>query len=114
MNVSRGECKMIRHAFNVADTYEISGRGLVVIVDIECGELPNWLALKCGDPIEFRGDSIPIIRTYVAGIEMLDPWKAERPFGFLLPAEVSKSQVPIESAVWVTQESIVNSSRPTE
>ncbi|MBA4031248.1 MAG: hypothetical protein C0478_10230 [Planctomyces sp.] len=95
-----------RHAFNVVDTFEIQGRGLVVATDMRYKELPSWLAFKIGDEIELHSKS-HILRTRIAGIEHCDPWTPETTFGFLLPADVSKDQLPIGCEVWITEASTV-------
>lgn len=101
---------MNRHAFNVADTFNIQGRGVVVATDKRYEELPSWLALKVGDEIELRSDG-NAVRTRIAGIEFVDPWNPKTPFGFLLPADVTKAQVPSGCEIWVTESSVVDALR---
>ncbi len=95
-----------RHAFNVADKFDIQGRGLVVATDKRYEDLPSWLALKVGDDIELRSDG-NAVRTRVTGIEFVDPWTPKTPFGFLLPADVPKDRVTIGCEIWVTESSVV-------
>ena len=95
-----------RHAFNVADTFDIQDRGLVVTTDKRYKDLPPWLALKIGDNIELRSEG-STVRTKVAGIEFVDPWTPKTPFGFLLPTDMPKHQVTIGCEIWVTESSVV-------
>jgi len=97
---------MTRHAFNVADTFDIQGRGMVVVTDKRYEDLPSWLALKVGDDVELRLED-NTVRTKVAGIEFVNPWTPKTPFGFLLPADVQKDQVSIGCEIWVTESSVV-------
>jgi len=93
---------MIRHAFNVEDTFQIEGRGLAVVVNKRYEELPSWLKLHVGDSLEIRsGDNV--VRTTVKGIEMVSPWTPQTPFCILIPTDVNKTQVPIGSEVWVIE-----------
>jgi hypothetical protein len=105
---------MTRHVFNVADTFELSGRGMVVVADKRCEELPPWLALKIGDQIEFRSNDYGCLRTRIAGIEMGNPWTPMTPFGFLLPTDLSKTQVPLGCEVWISESSVKKSAENGE
>jgi len=97
---------MTRHAFNVADTFDIQGRGLLVVTDKRYEDLPSWLALKVGDDIELRSEE-NAVRTRIAGIEFIDPWTPKTFFGLLLPSGVPKEQVNIGCEIWVTESSVV-------
>ncbi|MEX1040991.1 MAG: hypothetical protein WDZ51_10190 [Pirellulaceae bacterium] len=97
---------MTRHAFNVAETFAIQGRGVVVTTDKRFEDLPAWLSLKVGDDIELRSAE-NILRTRVAGIEFIDSWTPKTLFGFLLPVDVSKQHVSIGCEIWVTESSVV-------
>lgn len=96
---------MSRHAFNVADTFEISGRGLIIASDKRLEDLPSWLALKIGDEVEFRSQGQTILRTRITGIPMAGPTTT---FDFLVANYVTKSQVPIGCEVWVDESSVVD------
>ena len=97
---------MTRHAFNVADKFDIQGRGVVVATDKRYEDLPSWLALKIGDDVELRSEE-NTVRTRVAGIEFVDPRTPKTPFGFLLPADVPKDRVTIGCEIWVTESSVI-------
>jgi hypothetical protein len=84
----------------VIDTFDIKGRGVVVITDTTYEQLPRELTLKIGDPVEIRMDGEVVLRTKIVGIEHCDPWSPKHTFAFLLPRDVSKADVPIGSQVW--------------
>jgi len=87
-------------AGKVVGTFEIKGHGVVVATDTTYEQLPRELKLKIGDPVELRVDGNVILRTKVVGIEHCDPWSPKHTFGFLLPRDLSKADVPIGSEVW--------------
>ncbi|HWG44582.1 MAG TPA: hypothetical protein VN688_17520 [Gemmataceae bacterium] len=84
----------------VSDTFAIKGRGVVVATDTTYEQLPQDLKLKVGDPIELRNNGVVILRTNVAG---LAPWTPKQLFGFLLPRDVSKEDVPVGAEVWTVE-----------
>ena len=94
------------HAFNVNDLFQIRGRGVVVETDRTYETLPNALALKVGDPIEFRHMGRTVLRTYVAGIEICCPWSPKQPFVFLLPPTITTQTIPVGTEIWVSPASI--------
>ena len=95
------------HAFNVMEIFQLAGRGLVVITDKTYETLPARLALKIGDPVEFRQTSHTLLKTWVTGIEHLDPWSPKHTFAFTLPFEVMKDDIPVGSEIWVSSASIL-------
>jgi hypothetical protein len=84
----------------VDELFDIRGRGVVVVTDVTNAQLPKDLRLKVGDPVEFRVGGQPALRSITAGIEHCDPWSPQRPFAFVLPADVAKEMVPAGSEVW--------------
>jgi len=84
----------------VFGTFEIKGRGVVVATETTYERLPRDLKLKIGDPVEFRMGGELVLRTKIVGIEHCDPWSPRNTFGFLLPREVSKADVPVGSKAW--------------
>ena len=59
----------------VTETFDIEGRGVVVVTDTQQAQLPRDIPLKIGDPIELRSEGTVVLRTEVAGIEHSDPWQ---------------------------------------
>lgn len=84
----------------VFDTFEIKGRGIVVATDTTYEQLPRELKLRVGDPVELRIGGAVVLQTKIVGIEHCDPWSPTHTFGFLLPRDLSKADVPIGSEVW--------------
>jgi len=93
------------HAFDVSDLFQTSGRGVVVVTDKTYEAMPRTLALKIGDPIEFRQAGRIVLETIVAGIE-LGRWSPKRPFAFLLPFAVAMQDVPVSAEIWISSASI--------
>lgn len=85
----------------VLDTFEIRGRGLVVVTDTTHEQLPVELRLHVGDPLEFRDQNVVVLRTRAAGVEFSDPYSPRQNFGFSLPREVTKADVPIGCEVFL-------------
>lgn len=83
----------------VVDTFEIQGRGLVVITDTPYERLPRDLKLRIGDPVELHSCG-RVFRSRVVGIEHGDPWTPKQLFAFLLPREVVKADVLVGAEVW--------------
>lgn len=87
------------HLFNVRETFQITGRGIIVISDLDFESLPSNFKVKIGDPIEVVENSRIILKTSVAGIEHCDPWTSKHPFAILLPLNVLKEDVPLGSEI---------------
>jgi hypothetical protein len=85
---------------NVVDTFDITGRGLVVATNLTYEQLPQCFTLKIGDSVEFRHSGETVLTTTVAGIEHCDPRTPKSVFAFLLPRSVQKVDVPAGSEVW--------------
>jgi hypothetical protein len=84
----------------VEELFQLSGRGIVVILDKTYEQLSPDLKLKIGNPIAFReGDSV-VLESIIKGIEICDPWAPNQKFAFLLPPDIRKEFVPINSEVW--------------
>ena len=90
------------HAFNVVELFQIGDRGVVVETDKTFETFPHNLRLKIGDEIEVRQNGVVLLTTRVAGIEHCDPWSPKHPFAFLLPAEISKQDIPIGAEIWAS------------
>ena len=86
----------------ITETFDIEGRGVVAVTDTPYAQLPAELAVRVGDPIELRPDKGSTVRTRLAGIEHCDPWTPTQCFGFLLPPELGKADVPIGAEVWAS------------
>jgi hypothetical protein len=91
------------HAFTVSDLFELGERVLMVITDKTWRTLPIDLALKIGDPLEFRQAGRAVLNSFVAGID--GGWPSS-PFAILLPSAVTKQEVPIGAEIWVSSASI--------
>jgi hypothetical protein len=88
-------------AFDVKELFELEGRGLVVITNKTYRQLDSRLALKVGDPVEFRQGERNLLRSRIAGIEISTPWSPDREFAFLLPTQIRKDDVPLFAEIWI-------------
>lgn len=87
----------------VLETFELKGRGLVIATDTTYAQLERELkVLRKGAAIEIRSGEISL-QTTIAGIELCDPWTPEQLFGFLLPREVRKADVPLGAELWTVE-----------
>ena len=84
----------------VTELFDLSGRGVVVVLETPISQLPSGLTLRIGDPIEFRDGDTVMLESRVAGIEHCDPSTARTLFAFLLPRGVTQDSVAIGSDVW--------------
>ena len=90
---------MPTHMFDVAETFDIAGRGLVIATNKTFATLDD-VVVRIGDSIAIRRSAADDLRTSVVGIEHCDPWTPERIFAFLVPDGITKSDVPIGSQIW--------------
>jgi translation elongation factor EF-Tu-like GTPase len=82
----------------IMDTFEIKGRGLVVVVKSQGDRFASDVKLRVGDEIEIVHDAAAKVRAIVAGLEMSTPPPPPNLRGFLLRG-VSKTDVPIGAEV---------------
>ena len=85
--------------FTIVDSFDISGRGLVVASDQTFRTLGD-VDVRIGDVIVLRSSERPDRNTTVHGIEHCDPWSPDRVFAILLPPDVDRSDVPNGTEVW--------------
>jgi len=86
--------------FYVAETFDITGHGVMVTSDQTFATLGK-VVLHIGDSISIRSPGRNDRLTTVAGIEHCDPWTPDHVFAILLPTDVSRSDIPIGSEVWL-------------
>jgi hypothetical protein len=87
----------------VEELFELSLRGLIVVLDTPIDHLPDDLKLRIGDPVEFRSAAGSVLKSTIAGIEHADPWTPKRKFAFLLQIGITKEQIPIGAEVWIME-----------
>ena len=92
------------HPFNVAELFDMKERGVVVIADLTGDSWPTELALKIGDPVEFRERANVLFTTTVTGIDMSSA-SPNRQFAFLISRESYKHPIPIGAEIWVGPQS---------
>ncbi|HEX6963386.1 MAG TPA: hypothetical protein VF175_16075 [Lacipirellula sp.] len=78
----------------VKDTFHLSDRGLVIVLDVTYEKLPHEFRLKVGDEVEFGAVATERFRSTVTGIEILDPWSPQNLFGFLVPLDIKNRVLP--------------------
>ncbi|HMF89993.1 MAG TPA: hypothetical protein VKL40_05070 [Candidatus Angelobacter sp.] len=86
----------------VEDTFQISGRGCVVVAAVPRAHLDFRLRAK--DSIQLRTPDGRVLNTHVAGIEIACGPGVKDGMAFLLPKEIAKQDVPKETEIWLTQE----------
>jgi len=92
---------MKRLLFRISDTFQISGRGLVIATDVIINEAKvKGINLKIGDTIELCRPNGTHINTTIAGIEFACPVDPKHFLAFLLPSNVLKEDVPAGTEAW--------------
>lgn len=87
---------MGRHLFTVEDRFVIRQRGMIITP----GVVPQAEELfRVGDPLELRRPDGTSLRVTLAGFTFAIPGPKNEVY-FILPAEVTKSEVPVGSEVW--------------
>jgi hypothetical protein len=85
----------------IEDTFQISGRGLIVMVQVPSSDLN----LRVNDQIQLRTPEGRILDTRVAAIEILCGPKVDpRLRAISLPSNITKQDVPRTMEVWLAQE----------
>jgi len=87
----------------VEDVFEIKGRGVVIALDSDTW-VPN-AKIRNKDKIQLRTPDGRILDTEIASIEFLCGPKVHCKTAVLLPANISKEQVPQETEIWLMRES---------
>jgi hypothetical protein len=85
----------------VEDTFEIAGRGLVIVPAVPRPDLDFQLRTK--DSIQLLTPGGQIVDTYIASVEMICGPKVEGRMAFLLPRTIAKCDVPKETEIWLMQ-----------
>jgi hypothetical protein len=86
----------------VFDMLEIKGRGLLITIEATNEQLPRHLKVKSGDPVEIRVNGEVVLRSKIVGFAHLPPPTLTRTFGFLLPGDLTKANVPLGAELWST------------
>ena len=105
-NVTSTLPEPLTFAFHVADTFQIEGRGVVLMGDTSTTDIDSRFRFQAGDRIELRQAGHTLLRSHFAGHEFVTPSRPDRPFAFLLPPDVTKRDVPIGAEVWVPTASL--------
>jgi hypothetical protein len=94
----------------IAETFQITGRGLVIVFDVPV------FRLLVNDPIQLRTPDGRIFDTHVGGIEMICGPKVDRSrmHPIVLPPGFSKQDVPIGTELWLVQKEPVPGSGNAE
>ena len=82
--------------FTVVDTFRIEKRGLVLAADVR----GDQVSLRVGESIELRRPDGSTVVSKVVGIAHLAPYDPDRTLDILLPADISKEDVPVGTQVW--------------
>ena len=86
----------------VEDTFTITGRGCVVV---PVAPRPDCdFRLRPRSPIQLRRPDGRILDTYIAALEMVCGPEVKGRMAFLLPAEITKQDVPKGTEIWLLQD----------
>lgn len=83
----------------VEDTFQIVGRGCVVVPAIPRSELNFSLCAK--DAIQLRIPEGRIINTHIVSIEMLCGPQVKDGIAFLLPGTIEAKEIPKGTEIWI-------------
>jgi hypothetical protein len=88
---------LMRYFSSVEDVFTIAGRGCVVVPVI-----PSDVSFEIhnGDSIQLRNSS-GVVNANIASVELLKPVAGPCRMAFLLSGDISKSDVPSETEIWV-------------
>jgi hypothetical protein len=85
----------------VEDTFQIAGRGCIVVPSSPRSEL-NF-SLRAKDPIQLCMADGRIINTYIVSIAMLCGPQVKDRMAFLLPSTIKAEEVPNGTEIWIAQ-----------
>ena len=95
--MSRYPIGMPRLLFVVADLFEIARRGPVLIPGI----VPQGEErFRVGDLLELRRPDGTLLKTHIAGLELLNPSPPDHAVAVLLPIGISRQDIPVGTEVW--------------
>lgn len=83
----------------VEDTFTVAGRGCVIIPAVPRPDCD--LQLRVRDPIQLRTPDGRTIDTYIAGVELLCGPAVKCRMVFLLPGEITQTDVPKGTQIWL-------------
>jgi translation elongation factor EF-Tu-like GTPase len=86
----------------VEDTFHISGRGCVIVPVVPRSTLDFHLRVQ--DSIQLRNPYGKVLDTYIAGIERVCGPTVKGRMAFLLPADVTESEVPKGTEIWLAHD----------
>jgi len=85
----------------VEDTFEITGRGLVIVPAQPRADLDFRLRAK--DSIQLRSPDGQVLDTHIASVEICCGPNVHCRMAFLLPKGIAKHEVPKETEIWLMQ-----------
>lgn len=90
---------MREYLFNIAESFELSGQGLVLASDRKIHQIPQLLCV--GHIVEFCPVGAPAFRAKVTSLQHMSPFSPYKPQGFSVESFVRKEQVPVGTPVWL-------------
>lgn len=85
----------------VEDTFQIAGRGCVVVPAIPRSELN--VSLRAKDAIQLRMADGRTVNTYIISMEMLCGPQVKDGIAFLLPGPITAKEIPKGTEIWIEQ-----------
>lgn len=93
---------MREHLFNIAESFEIEGQGLVFASDRRIHQIPQLVNI--GQVLEFCPIGAESFRSKVTSIQHTLPFSPYKPLGFSVEPFVLKEHVPIGTPVWLVSD----------
>jgi hypothetical protein len=84
--------------FRVADTFQISGRGLVVVADVPVRQVSDLL--RQGQAIEYRRPDGTKLASTLGSFEFVALSTPDRPFAFAAAPGITREDLPAGTEVW--------------
>jgi hypothetical protein len=94
--------KMREYLFNIAERFQISGRGVVFASDVKIAQIPRMV--RPGQVFEFCPPANEAFQSRVTSVELPSPFSPYRSLGFMVEPSVQAEQVPVGTAVWLVGE----------
>lgn len=91
--------RLSTYLFRVEETFDIAGRGRIVVSDTKVMDIP--FVLRAGSRIELRLPGGEVVVTEIKGLEHSRPFSPYRAYAFLIGERALKAPIPKGTEVWL-------------